>query len=299
MRLAVMSDIHGNLPALEAVLEDLQPYEPDGILAAGDFIGGPQPVETMRLLRSLDSWMIRGNSDTGLLRYGLGNAPDAHYTHRQFALLRWAHRHVDQETFDLIRSLPGQRVVEIDGTAPIRMVHGSPRNPSESIFPDRDPATLDLALAQTGEPVLVCGHTHIPWKVEQGGRLALNPGAVCGPLNGQVCAQYALLTWRDGRWQVEHRAVSYDLELVRAAFWTSGLLKEGGALARSFLLSIETGQNVADDFFLHAYGLAAPGRVRGLPRRPGRRLGAGSRDVRLGSLRKSMTVCALHSHTVR
>jgi hypothetical protein len=69
--------------------------------------------------------------------------------------------------------------------------------------------------------------------------------------------QYALLTWRDGRWQVEHRAVSYDLELVRAAFWTSGLLKEGGALARSFLLSIETGQNVADDFFLHAYGLAA------------------------------------------
>jgi putative phosphoesterase len=257
MRLAVMSDVHGNLPALEAVLEDLQPVEPDSILVAGDFIGGPQPVEAIRLLRSLDSWMIRGNSDTGLLRYGLGDAPDAYYTHRQFALLRWAHRHVDQETFGFIRSLPEQRVVEIGGTAPIRLVHGSPRNPSESIFPDRDPAPLDVALSQTSEPVLVCGHTHIPWQVTRDDRLALNPGAVCGPLNGEVCAQYALLTWRDGRWQAEHRAVSYDLEQIRTSFRESGLLEEGGALARLFLLSIETGQNVADDFFSYAHGLAA------------------------------------------
>jgi putative phosphoesterase len=257
MRLAVMSDVHGNLPALEAVLEDVQPYEPDGILVAGDFVGGPQPVETIHLLRSLDSWMIRGNSDTGLLQYGLGDAPEVHYTHRQFALLRWAHRHVDQGTFDLIRSLPEQRVVEIDGTAPIRMVHGSPRDPSESIFPDRDPVTLDCALAQTSEPVLVCGHTHIPWKVTRDDRLALNPGAVCGPLNGDVGAQYALLTWRDGRWQAEHRVIPYDLERIRASFRESGLLEEGGALARSFLLSIETGQNVAKDFLSHAYGLAA------------------------------------------
>jgi putative phosphoesterase len=257
MRLAVMSDVHGNLPALEAVLEDMQPFEPDAILVAGDFIGGPAPVKTIHLLRSLNSWMIRGNSDTGLVRYGLGDAPDAHHTHRQFALLRWAHRHVDQETFEFIRSLPEQRVVEIDGTAPVCLVHGSPRNPSESIFPDRDPATLDLALAQTSEPVLVCGHTHIPWKVTRDDRLALNPGAVCGPLNGEVCAQYALLTWRAGRWQAEHRAVSYDLEQIRTSFRESGLLEEGGALARSFLLSIETGQNIADDFLSHAYGLAA------------------------------------------
>jgi predicted phosphodiesterase len=98
MHLAVMSDVHGNLPALEAVLEDLQPVEVGGFLVAGDFIGGPQPVEALRLLRTLDSWMIRGNSDTGLLQYRLGGAPDAYYTHRQFALLRWAHQHVDQET---------------------------------------------------------------------------------------------------------------------------------------------------------------------------------------------------------
>jgi putative phosphoesterase len=257
VQLAVLSDIHGNLPALEAVLQDLQRWDIRGIIVAGDFTGGPQPNETIRRLRSLDTRMIRGNSDDNLLRYGNGLAPQAWHSSRQFALLRWAHRHVDRDAFEFLQSLPEQRVIHMPGTGAIRVVHGSPRNPSGSIFPDREPTTLDLALAQVDEPVFVCGHTHIPWKVERDGRLALNPGAVCGPLNGEVGAQYALLTWQDNHWQVDLRAVDYDLEQIRVAFLKSGLLDEGGALARSFLLSIETGQNVADWFLAYAYGLAA------------------------------------------
>ena len=257
MHLAVLSDIHGNLPALEAVLQDLQSWDISGIIVAGDFIGGPQPIETIRRLRSLDAWMIRGNSDDNLLRYGNGLAPQAWYSSHQFALLRWAHRHIDKDAFEFLQSLPQQRVVHMPGTEAIRVVHGSPRNPYESIFPDREPITLDVALAQVDEPVFVCGHTHSPWTVKRHGRLALNPGAVCGPLNGYVGAQYALLTWQDSHWQVDHRAVDYDLEQIRVAFRESGLLDEGGALARSFLRSIETGQNRADWFLSYAYGLAA------------------------------------------
>lgn len=207
--------------------------------------------------------MIRGNGERDLVQYGTGDAPDAWHTSRQFALLRWTYRHIDQETFDFIKSLPEQRVVEIGDTAAIRVVHGSPRNPSESISLDRDSAFLDLALAQVDEPVMVCGHTHIPWQQERDGRLALNPGAVCGPLNGYVGAQYALLTWQGVRWRVEHRAVNYDLERIRTAFRESGLLEEGGALARSFLLSIETSQNIAEEFLSYAYGLAAEAGFKG------------------------------------
>lgn len=254
MHLAVMSDVHGNLPALESVLEDLKQYELDGIIVAGDFIGGPHPVETIRMLRTLDAWMIRGNSDSRLVERAAGNMP-AKYTCLQFALARWASARVDQETTDFLKSLPEQRVVNIPGIPAIRVVHGSPRNQSESIFPDPDLSTLDLALAQISEPILVCGHTHIPWSMERNGRLALNPGAVTGPLNGDVGAQYALLTWQEERWQVVHHTVTYDLERIRADFRESGLLEEGGALARAFLLSIETGENVADDFLGYAYGL--------------------------------------------
>ena len=81
----------------------------------------------------------------------------------------------------------------------------------------------------------LCADTHIPWKLERGGRLAPNPGAVCGPLNGDVRAQYALLIWYNDHWRVKHYAVPYDPERIRAAFRESGLLEEGGVLANAFL----------------------------------------------------------------
>ncbi len=254
MRLAVLADIHGNLPALEAVLEDMRRYGPDGIFVAGDLaLGGPQPNEVIRRLRSLGAWIIRGNGDNDLIRYAAGDAPPAWHTHLQFGVLRWTHHIIDQDTLAFLKGLPDQTVVEVPGTAPIRVVHGSPRNPSESIVPDEAPLTLDLALAQAPEPVLVCGHTHIPWQVERDGRLALNPGAVSSPLNGHVGAQYALLTWQGDRWQAEHYAIRYDLGRLRE----NGALEEGGALMRAFLLGMETGRNIGRDFLTYARGLAA------------------------------------------
>lgn len=258
MQLAVLSDIHGNLPALEAVLNDLQQYSVDGIVVAGDIVnGGPQPVETLQRLRALDSLMIRGNADNALLKYATGEAPSSRYTCRQFALLRWTHRHIDRETLDFVKALPEQRTVSLPGAAVIRVVHGSPRHVSESIFPDHDAAMLDAVLAQISEPVLVCGHTHLPWQVEQNGRLVLNPGAVSGPLNGFVGAQYALLTWQNDHWLGTHQAIAYNLEHIRQVCQESGFLEEGGAFAQAVLLSIETGQDVLENFFTYAYGLAA------------------------------------------
>jgi putative phosphoesterase len=264
MRLAVLADIHGNLPALEAVLEDLARYEPDGILVAGDLVlGGPQPNEAVRRLRSASRWIIRGNGDTSLIRYAAGDAPGAWHNHLQFGVLRWTRRAVDQDTLAFLKELPEQCVVEVPGAALIRVVHGSPGHPSVSIFPDKEPATLDLALAQVRESVLVCGHTHIPWQVERNGRLALNPGAVSGPLDGTTGAQYALLTWQGDRWQAEHHAVGYDLGRLRAVLRETGLLEEGGALMRAFLLGMETGRNIGEDFLAHAYGLAARAGCKG------------------------------------
>jgi hypothetical protein len=93
--------------------------------------------------------------------------------------------------------------------------------------------------------------------LEQDGKLLFNPGAVCGALNNDLRAQYGTLTWHQDRWVATHHAVEYDHGNLRAAFKHSGLLEEGGALARAFLLSTETGQNVADFFLAHAYCLAA------------------------------------------
>jgi len=257
MLLAVLSDIHGNLAALEAVLADLTRIPVNGYIAAGDYVGCPFADETLDRLRSLNPWIIKGNSDINLLRYAAGQAPPDWGTSQQFALNRWVYRNIIRQNLEYLEGLPEQQRVEIPGTAPIRVVHGSPRDPFEEIFPDRDPLMLDLALRQVPELTLVCGHTHLSWQRRQNGKLALNPGAVSGALNGDPRAQYALLCWKAGSWQVEHRAVTYDLARLRLDFEVSGLLEEGGALAKAFLLSNETGRNVGKSFLKYAYRLAA------------------------------------------
>jgi len=257
MRLAVLADIHANLPALEAVLADLPRHGVEGLLIAGDLIAGPHPNESVSLLRQWPGWMILGNNEGYLLRMAAGDASAAWLTSRQWALMRWTYNHIDPESLAFLRTLPEQRAVQFPNLPAIRMVHGSPRHPSEEIFPDRDPALLDLALDLVPEPVLICAHTHLPWEAARDGRLAFNPGSVGAPLNGDVRAQYALLTGRAGRWQVEHRAVPYDLERIQVDFQRSGLLEQCGGLARAFLQGILTARNIPMDFLHHAYRLAS------------------------------------------
>jgi predicted phosphodiesterase len=98
MRLAVLSDTHGNLPALEAVLADVRQFAVDGVIVAGDLTGGPHPNETIALLRALNGWLIRGNSDANLLQLAAGEAPEDWYTSRQFALLRWSLHTIDRQS---------------------------------------------------------------------------------------------------------------------------------------------------------------------------------------------------------
>jgi putative phosphoesterase len=254
-RLAVLSDIHGNLPALLAVLEDASRQAVDGYIQAGDYTGGPQATECLQIQRSLPGWMIRGNGEVNLHCYEEEDCPPAWKTDMQFTLLRWDHAHLCRAELDFLYALPEQAVVQIEGTAPIRVVHGSPRSPYEKIFIEDTPV-LERALTDTNEDVLICGHTHCPWFTRRDGRLALNPGAVCGPLDGFRGAQYAILSWQTQGWQVKHRAIRYDLAAVRRAFENSGLLAACGALGRAFLLSIESGNNVAADFLNYAHCLA-------------------------------------------
>jgi len=263
MLLAVLSDVHANLPALEAVLADAWAYHPDGYVVAGDLTGGPRPNETIARLRTLDAWLIRGNSDNNLLRLGRGEAPPEWYTCRQWALARWSLKQLGEHTYAYLAALPEERVIALPGASPLRVVHGSPGAPADGLDPANERAELDHVMAACVEPVLICGHTHEAWYIEAQGQalasptLVLNPGAVCGPLDGTIGAEYALLEWRDQRWHAHLRQVPYDIGRVRTAFEESGLLAEGGALARAFLRSIETGRNIAEDFLAHAYGLTA------------------------------------------
>lgn len=257
MRLLVMADIHGNLPALEAVLEDVEPEQFDGVLVAGDLVIGVQPAETIRLIQSLGATVIRGNHENYLLRYHHGTAPETWDTCQQWASMRWNYHQLDQELLAYLRDLPEQQVIQMPGTSAILMVHGSPRNPAEYLNPDHEPESVQVIAADLQESIMVCGHSHVPWVRRHGHRVLLNPGAVSNPLNGHVGAQYAVLTWTHQQWQVEHRAIPYDLDRLRKIFRQTGFLDYGGALARAFWATITTGQDVCLTFLHYAQRLAA------------------------------------------
>jgi predicted phosphodiesterase len=275
MRVAVLADIHANLIALEAVLRDVDRQGVDGMIVAGDSTGGPQQQEVIRRLRGLGSWMIRGNGEDYLVAYDTARPNDVWQQSPQWAPLRWFYRQLDREMLDFITSLPEQRVVSMDDTPLIRVVHGSPRDVNEHMIPEGDPLAvrafrqagllgagvspkpLGQHLTDVPEPVLVCGHSHIPWLQRLEGQLVLNPGSVGAPINGDPRAQYAVLSWHKGAWSVTPRAIPYDLKRVRSVFRSSGLLEEGGAFALACLRNVETGLNYTGFFVSHVERLAA------------------------------------------
>jgi predicted phosphodiesterase len=282
MKYAVLSDVHGNLPALDAILRDLSREQIDRILIAGDLVSGcPYPSETVARLRELQTngiptHIIRGNNEGYLLSMQRGDSPPGMLTSRQWGTTRWTWQQLGQEGMDWIGSLPFR--ISLDGPdGALLMLHGSPRRESEGLIPDRDPVALKrffsarlLDPAQTNVPlastlerldevVLICGHTHIPWEQREGRKLAFNPGSVGAPVNGDPRAQYALLEYSGRTWQVHFRAVAYDIPALQAAFITSGLLEAGGGFARAIQLDLERADNTVWKFVLHclAYAQAA------------------------------------------
>ncbi len=253
MRLAILADIHGNIPALEAALQEIEKDAVDGFIVAGDMVVGPDSVEVVNRLRELDAWMIRGNNENYLLRFATGEVPDWWHTAHQWSFIRWNYRRMNEETLDFLRNLPEQLTINFEGLDAIRVVHGSPRNSSESIYPEKDKAALNVVLAMVPEPVLILAHTHERWQMRLAGRLALNPGSVCSTFAGKTGGSYALLSWEHGRWEAELRDSRYDTALIRKAFRDTGLLKEVGTFAERWLHDIENGTNHIQAFVDYAY----------------------------------------------
>jgi putative phosphoesterase len=255
MKIAVLSDAHGVYPALEAVWQDAQPFQPDLVLYAGDFTRGPYPTEVIHFLQSIGAHMVLGNDDINLIRFYKKQVPEAWLEAKQFGMARWTIQRLSSEDLHFLQSLPEQISVPLGRNGSIRIVHGSTKGVSDSINPDLRPDHFTRIIDSMDETVLVCGHSHRQWVRRHNGKLALNPGAVAGTRIGPV-AQYARLMWAGHEWHVTMRSVSYDIEAVKTAFESRGLLNEGGPLARGYLLSLETEFDYMMAFLKHAGALA-------------------------------------------
>jgi putative phosphoesterase len=226
-RVAVITDIHGNLPAFEASLDAIEQIGVDATYCGGDLVGyGPYPNEVCALIAEREIPTIYGNYDYAIAR-DLEDCGCAYVTQhdRQLGQLSvaWTLAHTDQRAKDFMRELPFDLRFEV-GEVPIHLVHGSPRKVNEYLFEDK-PARLYERLARAEEArVLVFGHTHKPWIHSYGGVLFVNCGSVGKPKDGDPRVAFAVLELDDaGEVQVSIERVPYDAEAVAREVTASGL----------------------------------------------------------------------------
>jgi diadenosine tetraphosphatase ApaH/serine/threonine PP2A family protein phosphatase len=203
--LGLLYDIHGNLAALEAVLEDARSAGAERFVLGGDYsLFGPEPAETVARLRELDATWIRGNGERWTAEPG--DAPGDELVQGAIAFCRGA---LGESRVEQLAGLPEQEVIE-----GVRYCHASPVSDVRSFFPEPADDEPEL-LAGVEEARLVFGHTHLPFERQsEGGIDLLNPGSVGMPFDEDPRAAWALLH-DDGR--VERRRVEYDHPAAAAA----------------------------------------------------------------------------------
>lgn len=227
VRIGVLSDIHGNLIALEAVLADLADVRVDHMVCLGDVAAmGPQPRESIKRVRSLDCPVVMGNTDEWLVQPATNNTPadDREQILRDFA--SWAAGQLGPDDVGFVRSFQPTVEVALDEAVTLLCYHGSPRSNTDRIMPTTPDDDLDLMMAGTTAPVLVGGHTHEAMLRRYRGRVILNPGSISLPYHhlpvtaarGRTrFAEYGVIEWSNGRLIVDWRSVPYDLNAVEAA----------------------------------------------------------------------------------
>ena len=202
LRLAVISDVHGNLAALEAALADIKRHRPDRIVVTGDLcFYGPRPAETVERLRALEAdgaAINTGNTDIAVADFDYAAAfpwmDEVPAGHR--AAAEWAHDQLSDEQVDWLRGLPSERRLWTDSTL-VLACHASPGSQTAGLATDLDPGVTMERVTRTEARVIACGHTHVADVRELGRKLICNPGSCGVAFDGSPDACWALLTVPD------------------------------------------------------------------------------------------------------
>lgn len=198
--IAVISDIHGNLWALEAVLQDLDRLGPSQVIVAGDLaLGGPRPAECVALIRRRGYQAIRGNTDEWLTKKPQ-TVTDA---------ISWASAQFSEADRTYLAGLPFLWRLP-DPAGDLVVVHATPWDIGAVVAPDAPASVVTRIFTEAAAAAVASGHIHIAYVRQIDGKLLVNPGSVGLPFDGDRRASYAVLTADSGRWQASLRRVEYD-----------------------------------------------------------------------------------------
>jgi predicted phosphodiesterase len=246
-RLAVLSDIHGNLPALEAVMDDMAAFTVDQVVVAGDSVNwGPFSAQVMEIITRNHWSVIRGNNEYYLLDYDTPRAPESW---RVFTMPPILHEQLGDHWTNVIAGLPDTLSLRFRDAPPLRVVHGIPNNPWQAITPNTSDEMVRIRLTGVGETMIIGGHSHIAMDRQVDGWHILNPGSVGVPLDGSFSASYMIIESNTDGWTViAQRRVPFDVDILLREFERQQFIDRCGVQARLVVEEFRSARMRLDPF---------------------------------------------------
>lgn len=217
MKIAVISDIHANYQALEAVMKDIKKENCDRIFCLGDLaMAGPQPHMVIDFVRKQPDWIvIQGNTDKLIAEYTEQTYEDVKKMYPMMAnALADDVKILEEDKKQYLGSLPPQYETEIDGVK-ILLVHGSPRKNNENIFPNMPVNEIEEMIKGIDADLIFCGHTHQPCGYQTSTKqTVVNAGSVGRPMTEVPDACYVIADFNNGGFSINHKFVDYDRKMA-------------------------------------------------------------------------------------
>lgn len=241
MKVAVLSDIHGNLPGLTAVEQHIDAWEPDLVVVAGDIVNrGPLSRDCLdRVLerQQRDGWvLLRGNHEEFVLDCAAPDRPTSGPAYEMTRFAHWALEQLNGQAGALERMADIYERPAGDGQT-LRVVHASMHSNRDGIYKMTSDDELRRQIAPA-PAVFVTGHTHRPLVREIDDTLVVNVGAAGSPFDGDRRASYGQFVWDSSRWRGNVVRLPYDYEQIERDYVSSGFLSEGGPMAQLMLVEL-------------------------------------------------------------
>jgi len=284
---AIISDIHGNLPALKAALADAKAHGVDGYLLLGDYSLPPWVNEVVDIIRNLKNAIVVGGNGEGYLR-NTKKQRQEELNDDQFKPVYWSYNSLTPENLDYLITLPETATIT-GGGCDIHLAHfidifyhpsivkythppdfhqmmlETPISSHEEYLTLAREAILSspdvlAELSAISKGIYLFGHNHFQFHMEYEDKLFVNPGSCGSPINWNTAATYTLLTCKDGSWAVKERQLEYDLNIVADAFDSSGFTDYSPFWSELLKLQLHSAKNYIDSFVTH---LVETGRAMG------------------------------------
>ena len=272
MKIAVLTDIHANFVALQAVSAQIEAWGPDHVFMAGDQVKrGPRPTECLRFVqKKIDSegWRwVRGNHEDYVISQARKDAPlnGPHFEVHKASY--WTYQQLGYDV-SALKAMPFQQSVLDPAGHEVRIVHASMCGLRDGIYPETPDSALATKIRGNSAnptkalPAVFCvGHTHRPLVRRLDSTLVVNAGSAGLPFDGDIRPAYAQLIFQNGEWRADIVRVGYDLQAAERDFYTSGYLPDAGPLVELVLVELREARSQLYNWSIRYQDLAWRGEI--------------------------------------